>query len=145
MSSRTKGKAPVIKVTTGRKKYTIQSDDGKILAEFSFCPTDTGITRRYSEVLSRFGELHIDDGMDVNRAVEMVEGTIREQFDYLFGFPVSDSFFKDIRPLATMRGGGIFARYVLRAIGEIISSEKEKAESCLQQRIEKFGGDSDAS
>lgn len=133
----------VIAVDSGKKLYRLLASDGELLGQFSLCPTDTGITKRYSKVLSRFEELHVDEEMDINEAVAEVEKIIMEQFDYLFGFPVSDSFFKNIRPLAIMENNETFALCVLRTIGNVIHREASAVENSLLIRIEESEVDLD--
>ena len=127
-----------ITIDSGKKVYNLASMDGIELGEFSFCPTDTTIIRRYDEVFAKFTELlQLDENMDVGEAAKKVECIIREQFDYLFGFPVSDSFFRDIKPLAILENNEIFAVYVLKTIGGVIDRKTAAAESSLQDRIDK--------
>lgn len=127
-----------ITIDSGKKVYNLASMDGIELGEFSFCPTDTTIIRRYDEVFAKFTELlQLDENMDAGEAAKKVECIIREQFDYLFGFPVSDSFFRDIKPLAILENNEIFAVYVLKVIGGVIDRKTAAAESSLQDRIDK--------
>ena len=111
-----------LKVDTGAVTVDVENENGKKIGEFEFVPTDTDIVNRYGSVVEFFNNVSFNEN----------EGNeeIREQFDHLFNYPVSDSIFGKCGPLTPVQNGDFFFEVVLDGIRSII-------EKVTNERIEK--------
>lgn len=127
-----------IKINTGCKVYEIEDQDGNVLGEFKFIPTDTGIVERYENVRESMAQISkAIEGKDIKEAIAETERTIREKLDYLFNAPVSDSFFSVAAPLTPLASGETFAEQIISAVGMIISKELAERKEAIDRSREK--------
>lgn len=116
-----------IKVNTGFKTYDIVDQDDKVLGQFTFNPSDTGIAHRYKEVIESLEKLELnaetDEEEDFSDTLKKVESVIFEKFNYLLGANVAETFFRITGPLSPLENGQLFIENVLEAIGNVISIE----------------------
>lgn len=119
-----------LKVNTGAVTVDVENESGKKIGEFEFVPTDTDIVNRYGSVVEFFNNVSFDESEKDEEIVKKFSGEIREQFDHLFNYPVSDSIFSKCGPLTPVQNGDFFFEVVLDGIRGII-------EKVTNERVEK--------
>lgn len=123
-----------IVINDGYKTYDIENQDGKLLGQFSFNPSDTNIVKRHSEVVEHLEKLEIpDDGTDLVDVLNSVEKVIYEEINYLLDSDVAETFFSIMGPLSPLGNGQLFIESVLDAIGQAIQME-------TGERVKKING-----
>lgn len=118
-----------LSVDTGSINVELEDKNGNIIGEFEFVPTDSDILKRFEAVVDVFNGMAFGDEPDtetINRAAD----TVREQFDYLLGGPVSVGIFTKCGPFTVVKSGNFFFEEVLEGVGGLI-------ESATKQRINK--------
>lgn len=118
-----------LKVDTGKIVVPIEDADGERLGEMTFIPADTDILKRYGDVVEFFNQAKFSE-QDLQEEIVAFSDKIREQMDYLFGYPVSESLFQKCGPLTVTSSGEFFFVNVLEGIVEII-------EKITNERVEK--------
>lgn len=118
-----------LKVDTGKIVVPIEDTDGEILGKMSFIPTDTDILKRYGSVVDFFNNTKFFDDISNEEIVEYSEN-VKKQFDYLFGYNVSESLFQKCGPLTVVSNGDFFFENVLDGIIGIM-------EAITNERVEK--------
>ena len=81
----------VITIDDGLKTYDIVNKSGKLLGQFSFNPSDTGLINRYKEVsvnIIELGNRLSKENSTKEEKNKKAEDYIKEQFDYLFNASV---------------------------------------------------------
>lgn len=132
----------VIKIDDGLKTYDIVNQDGKLLGQFSFNPSDTNIVRRHAEVLESLEKLaqNVPDDTDASDSVEALkkmEDIIYEKVDYLLNADVARDFFAIMGPFTPLANGQMFLENVIDAIGQAISAETGARVKKLNARVRK--------
>lgn len=119
-----------LKVNTGAVTVDVENENGKKIGEFEFVPTDTDIINRYGAVVDFFNYVTFDENEPNEELVKRFSSQIREQFDYLFNYPVSESIFTKCGPLTPTQDGDFFFEKVLDGIRALI-------EKVTNERVEK--------
>lgn len=119
-----------LKVDTGAVTVDVENENGKKIGEFEFVPTDTDIVNRYGSVVEFFNNVSFNENEGNEEIVKKFSSQIRDQFDYLFKNPVSDSIFSKCGPLTPVQNGDFFFEVVLDGIRGII-------EKVTNERVEK--------
>lgn len=119
-----------LKVDTGAVTVDVENENGKKIGEFEFIPTDTDIVNRYGSVVEFFNNVSFNENEGNEEIVKKFSSQIREQFDHLFNYPVSDSIFSKCGPLTPVQNGDFFFEVVLDGIRGII-------ENVTNERVEK--------
>lgn len=119
-----------LKVDTGAVTVDVENENGMKIGEFEFVPTDTDIVNRYGSVVEFFNNVSFNENEGNEEIVKKFSSQIREQFDHLFNYPVSDSIFSKCGPLTPVQNGDFFFEVVLDGIRSII-------EKVTNERIEK--------
>lgn len=122
-----------IVINDGYKTYDIENQDGKLLGQFSFNPSDTNIVHRHAEVVEALEKLEIPDGKDLVSTLGEIEKVLYEKFNYLLDSDVAESFFSIMGPLSPLANGQFFIETVLDAIGQAIQAE-------TGERVKKING-----
>lgn len=124
----------VITINDGYKTYDIKNQDGKLLGQFSFNPSDTSIVKRHANVVERLENLEISEQKDnLLKSLDEIEKIIYEEINYLFDAEVAESFFSIMGPLSPLENGQFFVESVLDAIGQVIQAE-------TGERVKKING-----
>ena len=118
-----------LKANTGSVMVPIFDENDKKIGEMRFIPTDTDILKRYSKVVEFFNGVTFSDEPTENEIVDFSE-SIKNQFDDLFNYHVSEEIFSVCSPLTVIENGDFFFENILEGIAGII-------ETILNQRIEK--------
>ena len=119
-----------ITIDDGYKEFTINNDPNRVIR---FNPTDINILERIKHASEEFNKLSVGDGTDFDSAVDTVAvigGKIREQIDYIFGYPVSDVVFGQQSPTAPVKGVPYWERFmnaVLPVIRDAVKKENEES------------------
>ena len=119
-----------LKVDTGAVTVDVENENGKKIGEFEFVPTDTDIVNRYGSVVEFFNNVSFNENERNEEIVKKFSSQIRDQFDHLFNYPVSDSIFSKCGPLTPVQNGDFFFEVVLDGIRGII-------ENVTNERVEK--------
>lgn len=119
-----------LKVNTGAVQVAVENENGRKIGAFEFIPTDTDIVNRYGKVVDFFNHVEFHEGADKVEEVRRFSEQIREQFDLLFNYPVSDNIFSQCGPLTPTQDGDFFFEHVLEGMGGLI-------ETTFNERIEK--------
>lgn len=119
-----------LKVDTGAVTVDVENENGKKIGEFEFIPTDTDIVNRYGSVVEFFNNVSFNENEGNEEIVKKFSSQIRDQFDHLFNYPVSDSIFSKCGPLTPVQNGDFFFEVVLDGIRGII-------ENVTNERVEK--------
>ena len=122
-----------IVIDDGFKTYDIENQDGKLLGQFSFNPSDTNIVHRHAEVVEALEKLEIPDGKDLVSTLGEIEKVLYEKINYLLDSDVAESFFSIMGPLSPLANGQFFIETVLDAIGQAIQAE-------TGERVKKING-----
>lgn len=122
-----------IVINDGYKTYDIENQDGKLLGQFSFNPSDTNIVHRHAEVVEALEKLEIPDGKDLVSTLGEIEKVLYEKINYLLDSDVAESFFSIMGPLSPLANGQFFIETVLDAIGQAIQAE-------TGERVKKING-----
>lgn len=139
----------VIKVEDGLKTYDIVNQEGKLLGQFTFNPSDTGIILRHEEVIKDLEKLQLniptdDSENSFGKALKELEEVVYEKIDYLVGADVAKTFFSIMGPFSPLASGQYFIETVLNAIGGAIQAETgervKKVNSKIAKHTAKYHG-----
>ena len=124
-------------INDGLKTYDIENQDGKLLGQFSFNPSDTNIIHRYNDVVKSLEEFakQIDkkEEAEIEDILNEVEPLIFEKIDFLLNANISEKFFSIMGPFSPLESGKYYIESVIDAIGQAIQQETGK-------RVEKMNG-----
>lgn len=138
-----------IVINDGFKTYDIENQDGKLLGQFSFNPSDTNIIHRHAEVVEALEKLELDistttEEKILDEAFKTVESVVFEKIDYLLNAKVSDNFFSIMGPFTPLANGQYFIESVIDAIGQAIQAETgervQKINSKIKKHTSKYHG-----
>lgn len=107
----------------GYKEYMINNDPNKVIRINS---SDLGIVKRAREAQEKINSIILSN--DTETDAEMLNTTVREQLDYIFGAGVSDIAFGSTNVMSIAGGAPIFQNFIdaiLPIIEEDITKEKE--------------------
>ena len=131
-----------IVINDGYKTYDIENQDGKLLGQFSFNPSDTNIIHRYAEVVEALETLELDisakkDETSLDEAFKAVESVVYEKINYLLNADVAENFFSIMGPFSPLASGQYFIESVIDAIGQAISAETGERVKKINSKIKK--------
>lgn len=118
-----------LKTNTGSVLVPILDENDKKIGEMRFIPTDVDILERYSSVIEFFNNVKFSKNPTDKELIEFSEN-IKNQFDYLFNYPVANEIFSVCNPLTVIENGDFFFENIMEGIAGLI-------ESILNQRVEK--------
>lgn len=137
----------VIRINDGYKTYDIVNQDGKLLGQFSFNPSDTNIIHRHAEVVEALEKLEMEisakeEEKSLDKAFKEIEAVVYEKINYLLNADVADNFFSIMGPFSPLASGQYFIESVIDAIGQAISAETgvrvKKINSKIQKHTSKY-------
>ena len=131
-----------IVINDGYKTYDIENQDGKLLGQFSFNPSDTNIIHRHAEVVEALEKLELDisakkDETSLDEAFKAVEAVVYEKINYLLNADVAENFFSIMGPFSPLASGQYFIESVIDAIGQAISAETGERVKKINSKIQK--------
>lgn len=121
-------KTMTLKVDTGSVLINID-DKGEIIGSFRFNPNDLDILNRYNHVVSVLENISVPEDYSQEDFFKITD-KIKEQFDYLLNYNVSDEIFKKCNPLTLTESGDFYAENVIEGVTGLI-------ESITNERIKK--------
>ena len=125
-------------IDDGFKTYDIENNEGKVLGQFSFNPSDTSIIRRHEKVLNDLSNLSFgDDEENIEEEFKRIEEVIAEKINYLLNSNASEAFFSIMGPLTPLENGQYFIESVLDAIGQAIQIETGERVQKISNKISK--------
>ncbi len=129
-----------LRVETGAVTVEVEDERGVVLGTFDFNPTDSNILSRYGKVVDFFNAVSFDTEADDEQQIAQMDklnGDIKEQFDYLLGYEVSEGLFGRCGPLTVTKNGDFFFEQVLDNVGKIIEQTTKKRLDKKLARIKK--------
>ena len=131
-----------IKVADGTKTFDIVNQEGKLLGQMTFNPSDTNILERHAEVMKQLRKLEEDFSKTVRNTTvseDMAEldRIVYEKIDYLLNADVSKTLFSIMGPFSPLANGQFFVENVMDAIGKVIQADTEKQSKKIRQKIGK--------
>lgn len=115
-------------VDTGAQIINID-DKGETIGQFRFNPTDLDIVKRYEKVVEKMSAITLPEKPD-EKDILSVSDEIKDSFDYLLNYKVSDGIFAKCNPLTPITNGDFYFENVMEGIANLI-------EKTMNQRIEK--------
>lgn len=103
-----------LNVDTGSVLIEVMDRDEKI-GEFRFNPCDLDIAKRYEQVAKTFENMKVSENPDMEEVFAFSD-KIKEQFDYLLNYKVSDAIFAKCNPLTPLSDGEYYYIRVLDGI-----------------------------
>ncbi len=126
-----------LQVTTGAQLIDLLNESGRKIGEFEFVPTDTGIIERYKGVAQFFDNYTFPKNPTEDDFMAL-ENSVREQFDLLFGYNVSEGMFGKCGALTVVEDGDFFFEKVLDGITGLIEQTMKTRVEKKKQKIRKY-------
>lgn len=126
------------------EEIRIKDHTGKILSEFSFNPSDTGLVERYNEFSDGFEELRKSineyetnsngksDFEKTNEQLKKINTVIYEKMDKFLNANAAEDIFKVMGPLSPLPSGDYYFTFIL----EQILKKIENATGARMQKID---------
>ena len=127
----------------------IKRSDGKILAEFSFNPSDSNIVERYEEFIDGFKELADkirdyeimkEDANDLDskrKAMKEISEEICRKVDKLLNEEVSGNIFSVMGPLSPLPSGDYYFAFIIEQISKKIKNSTGHRMKKMEMKINK--------
>lgn len=96
-------------------------DNGEIIGQFRFNPNDPDIVKRYEKVIDVIKGITVEEDGD-EKEIFRISDTIKEQFDYLLNYKVSEGIFGTCNPLTLLSNGDFYFENVMEGIGNLIET-----------------------
>lgn len=134
-----------INIDTGRKEIAIIRD-GENVGSIFFSPADPAIVARLTDMqkdlasidFSNFdAAIQAEDSEAFSEELKQLDRRIRDQLDYAFGSPVSDTVFGSGYAFALSGGMSSAEQFVTGAL-KYIRAEAEKEQQAAQARQDKY-------
>ena len=131
-----------IKVVDGTKTYDLVNQDGKLLGQLTFNPSDTNIVERHAEVMKQLLNMKEDFSKTVRETtisedLAEIDRIVYEKIDYLLNADVSKTLISIMGPFSPLANGQFFIENVMDAIGKVIQADTEKQSKKIRQKISK--------
>lgn len=131
----------VVTVNNGLKTYDIADQDGNILGQFSFNPSDTGIVKRYDVAIEKFEKVFEElQGLEKTKSVDILEkldSKAYELIDGIFNANIAENFFSIMGPFSPLANGQFFIENVIDAIGQAFEMETGERVKKVNSKIKK--------
>lgn len=124
-----------LNVDTGSVLIDIE-DRGEKIGEFRFNPADIDIVRRYEKVAEYLDSTKIEESAGAEEVLAFTD-KIKEQFDYLMNYKVSDALFAKCNPLTPLSNGDFYCEHVLEGIAGLIEKEMGQRIAKKKAKIQK--------
>lgn len=127
----------------GYKEFTINNDPERTIR---FNPSDIAIVERFHEASGALEKLiaessekekNVEMKEDAVEAIRKLDKAIREQIDYIFNQPVSETVFGKQSPMAPVGGKMLFERF-LEAVLPVITTHIQDEKKASAERIGKY-------
>jgi hypothetical protein len=124
-----------LSVDTGSVLIDI-NDNGEVIGQFRFNPNDFDIVKRCEKVIADLDKLEMPEADDVESFFRCGE-IVKELFDYLLNYKVSDDIFAKCNPLTLLANGDFYFETVLDGIYQIIEKTMNTRLKKRQAKIKK--------
>lgn len=125
-----------VKINTGALNVILRDEFEEEIGSFKFIPTDLDIVERYDEAIKAFENITIDETDEIS-GYKAVSEKIKEIFDYLLNYHVSDTLFKVCNPLTPVSNGDFYFEVCFETIANVIEKTFEKRIEKKMARINK--------
>ena len=131
-----------IKVADGKKTFDLVNQDGKLLGQLTFNPSDTNILERHAEVMKQLRKLKEDFSKTVRNTtvsedVAEIDRIVYEKIDYLLNANVSKTLFSIMGPFSLLANGQFFVENVMDAIAKVMRTDTEMQAKKINDKIKK--------
>ena len=131
-----------IKVADGKKTFDLVNQDGKLLGQLTFNPSDTNILERHAEVMKQLRKLKEDfskteRNTTVSEDVAEIDRIVYEKIDYLLNANVSKTLFSIMGPFSLLANGQFFVENVMDAIAKVMRTDTEMQAKKINDKIKK--------
>lgn len=131
-----------IKVADGAKTYDLVNQEGKLLGQLTFNPSDTKIMERHAEVMRQLRKLREDFEKTVRNKtlredLAEIDSIVYEKIDYLLNADASKVLFSVMGPFSPLDSGQFYVEHVMDAIGKVIQTDTNKKSEKIRKKIEK--------
>lgn len=127
-------------VNTGAMTIDVENEKGRKIGEFEFIPTDSNILQRYESVVDFFNGIKFPEDMSEDQSIEEIkklDKDIRDQFDFLLGYHVSDGLFGQCGPLTSLADGDFYFENVMAGVANLISNIQGQRVKKKMEKIKK--------
>ena len=117
-----------IKIDDGLMVYDVVNQNGTKIGEFSFNPYDTGLAKRFVEVLTNIKTMKINfENNDDNLAgfIEL-QKEVEAQMKYLLGNESANVFFDVMGAFSLLPSGELYIEHIVSIIGKLLKDEAAK-------------------
>ena len=126
-----------LQVSTGAQLIELLNETGRKIGEFEFVPTDVGIVDRYKDVVKFFDSYTFPEDPKEEDLLALENG-VREQFNHLFGYEVSNGMFGKCGALTIVEDGDFFFEKVLDGVSGLIEQTMKTRVERKRQKIRKY-------
>lgn len=123
-----------LNVDTGNIVVKVKDNNGVEIGEFCFNPSDPDITRRYEEVVKVLESYKFDEDPSMEELLKFSD-ELKDQFDYLFNYKVSDALFAKCNPLTPLADGEFYCVKVLDGLADLIAEVSSERLAGKKARI----------
>lgn len=129
-------KTLALNVDTGSILVEVK-DKGEKIGEFRFNPCDLDIAKRYEKVADVLSNLKVSDDPDMDEVFAFSD-KVKEQFDYLLNYKVSDAIFAKCNPLTPLADGELYYVKVLDGIVGLFEQTTNQRMSKINEATAKY-------
>lgn len=123
-----------LKVDTGSVLVPVENERGEQIGEFYFNPLDSNMAKRYDDVIEFFNTFKVDESKDSFEEIKRLSEEVEKQFDYLFGYNVSEGIFGKCGVFTLLADGFFYYENVIEGIGNLIEQVGEQRVKKLKKR-----------
>lgn len=132
-----------IKVSNGTKTYDLVDENGKVLGQLTFNPSDTKIMERHAEVMRQLQKMKEDFAKSVRKStimedLEEIDKIVYEKIDYLLNADVSKTLFSVMGPFSLLENGQFYVEHVLDVLGKVIKKDGNAKAKKINEKIKKY-------
>lgn len=125
-----------LSVDTGSVVVEVKNERDEKIGEIEILPTDFEILNRYEKVVEFFNSLEVSENPD-EKELNALSESIKEQFDYLFNYSVSECVFSKCGPLTIVSNGDFFFEDVLVKICGLIEKITDRRVKKKMAKVKK--------
>lgn len=126
-----------IKIDNGLMVYDVVNQNGTKIGEFSFNPYDTGLAKRFVEVLMNIGKMksNFENNGDSLAGFIELQNEVEAQMIYLLGNESANVFFDVMGAFSLLPSGEFYIEHILSIIGKLLKDEAEKRKRAMEKKI----------
>lgn len=124
-------------INTGTATVLIKDENNNELGSIVFNPSDLDIATRYDKVLEELEKIEINEENDDVEELFRVSDKVKDLFDYLMNYKVSNVIFSKCNPFTVLPGGDFFCEHILVTVAELIEEITEQRIKRKEAKIKK--------